>query len=296
MSKLPIVLALALSTAGASYADAPPKPDLRLHQLPPAAAPGEDPTFRYDLRWELPSTGVLLGAWIAADLATSRLAPRSCVMCETRGPNGQGGVNALDLSTRNALRWGNTHTADVASTVIGFAIVPAAALGLDLLVSGGDGGLRRFAVDVMLITESAVVAAALTDVAKFTVGRARPYVQDLPAGAPFNAENNLSFFSGHTSFAFAVASAAGTIATMRGYKYAPIVWVVGMALAATTGYLRMAADQHYLTDVLMGAAVGTAVGVAVPYLHKKKWSDKVPSLGGGRYPEGGGYVTASWKW
>jgi membrane-associated phospholipid phosphatase len=32
----------------------------------------------------------------------------------------------------------------------------------------------------------------------------------------------------------------------------------------------MAADKHWLTDVLTGAATGTAVGLAVPWLHRKR--------------------------
>ena len=33
-----------------------------------------------------------------------------------------------------------------------------------------------------------------------------------------------------------------------------------------TGYLRIASDRHYFTDVMAGAVVGTAVGVGVPFL------------------------------
>ena len=41
-------------------------------------------------------------------------------------------------------------------------------------------------------------------------------------------------------------------------------------MGATTGYLRIAANQHYFTDVLTGAVVGTGVGLAVPYtLHRR---------------------------
>ncbi len=61
-------------------------------------------------------------------------------------------------------------------------------------------------------------------------------------------------------------AAAGTVSTLRGYPSAPWVWGGGAALAAGAGWLRMAGDAHWLTDVLVGAAVGTAVGVAVPRL------------------------------
>ena len=78
------------------------------------------------------------------------------------------------------------------------------------------------------------------------------------------ADNNVSFYSSHTSFAFSLAVSTGTVASMRRYRWAPAVWAAGLAGAAAVGYLRIAADQHYFTDVLAGAAAGSAVGFAVP--------------------------------
>jgi membrane-associated phospholipid phosphatase len=66
--------------------------------------------------------------------------------------------------------------------------------------------------------------------------------------------------------AFALATASGTVATMRGYRWAPVVWSVGGVVAAVTGYLRIAADKHWLSDVVVGAVVGAGVGFALPYL------------------------------
>ncbi len=39
-----------------------------------------------------------------------------------------------------------------------------------------------------------------------------------------------------------------------------------VAAAATTGLLRIVSDQHWVTDVLSGAVVGTAVGILVPWI------------------------------
>jgi membrane-associated phospholipid phosphatase len=41
------------------------------------------------------------------------------------------------------------------------------------------------------------------------------------------------------------------------------VWGATLPLA---GHLRIGADNHYLTDVLVGAVVGGAIGVVVPYV------------------------------
>jgi membrane-associated phospholipid phosphatase len=105
---------------------------------------------------------------------------------------------------------------------------------------------------------------------KFAAGRERPFVHALPADekplTAHPADNNVSFYSSHTSFSFAVATASGTVASMRKYRSAPLVWAAGLVSAAAVGYLRIAADRHYFTDVLTGAAAGSAVGFAVPYL------------------------------
>jgi membrane-associated phospholipid phosphatase len=61
------------------------------------------------------------------------------------------------------------------------------------------------------------------------------------------------------------------------------VWIVGEGLAGTVGYLRMAAGYHYPTDVLVGAGVGTSIGLLVPWLHDspaEPASNAEPSEGG----------------
>lgn len=53
---------------------------------------------------------------------------------------------------------------------------------------------------------------------------------------------------------------------MRGYRLAPAVWAAGMTLGVTSGYLRIAGDRHYCTDVLTAAIVSRGIGFAVPFL------------------------------
>ena len=43
------------------------------------------------------------------------------------------------------------------------------------------------------------------------------------------------------------------------------MWVAGLVFASAGAYLRVAADRHYATDVITGAVVGSAIGLAVPY-------------------------------
>lgn len=79
-------------------------------------------------------------------------------------------------------------------------------------------------------------------------------------------ERNLSFFSGHSSLAFSLAVSSGTVASLRGYRWAPLVWAVGLPVAAFTAYSRVAADAHYLSDVVVGSVMGALVGGGIPLL------------------------------
>lgn len=124
--------------------------------------------------------------------------------------------------------------------------------------------------ELWLTVESAAITAAILQVVKHRENRPRPYAHycrptcddDLSA-----REAQVSFFSGHSAMAFSFAVSAATIATMRGYGNAGWVLGSGLTLATATGYLRIAADRHYFTDVVTGAFVGALVGYAVPHLH-----------------------------
>jgi membrane-associated phospholipid phosphatase len=136
------------------------------------------------------------------------------------------------------------------------------------LLEGGSG--RHAAENMVILTEVALVNFAVTLAAKKMVARQRPAFHYRRAGATefsrTRVEQNLSFFSGDTSVAFSTASGAATIAFMRGYGSAPYVTAGGAVLAVATGAMRVAADVHWPTDVLTGAFVGTAVGIAIPLL------------------------------
>ena len=94
----------------------------------------------------------------------------------------------------------------------------------------------------------------------------RPYAYY--SAADVSRDDHLSFWSGHTVVAFSAVAAGGTVARLRGYDGWPWVYAVGFTGAALTGYFRMASDNHWFTDVLASAAVGTGVGIAVPWLHR----------------------------
>jgi membrane-associated phospholipid phosphatase len=221
----------------------------------------------YDLSIDLPIIAVTGGAWLFSEtVLKQQLAPAQCRWCDSNG-SGENTLNAFDSAGRS-LRWKSPGTADLISGIDAFAVVPIAMLGLDALGSSHNGVLRDWAEDAMILVESVTLQAALTQYVKFTVGRQRPWVHFLPAAERNQVSNpddsNVSFYSGHTSLAFALVVTAGVLAHERGYDVEAVIWAVGLPLAATVGYLRMAADEHYATDVIAGAVVGSAIGFLVP--------------------------------
>ncbi len=239
----------------------------------PRTASYVDPDFRYDLRVELPIVGIGIGAWIATEVAKPQIGPQGCRVCE-RAPDGTDTLNGLDAGVRRLLVSGNTGVPDQISNVTGFGLIPLSMIGLGVLSNHQQGSLRQGLVDLLLVAEATVLAVDLNQLVKFAVGRERPFVHVLPeAEKPLvknAADNNLSFFSGHTTLSFAWVTATGTVASLRRYKLAPLIWAVGIPLATLTGVMRISADRHYFTDVMTGAAIGSAMGFLGPWLHRKQ--------------------------
>lgn len=226
--------------------------------IAPAARGAEPPVpLRYDLALDASLTGAFVLTSVLLSVYQPQLAPANCHWCAPGG---------IDASVRNALVW-NDHfqTADVLSSVLAEGLVPVSALGYLILSANGRGDINAGLVDSLLVVEAVSVALLLNQSVKLLVGRQRPYAyygHDI--GAPAK-EDNLSFYGGHSSFAFSVAAATVTLASMRGYSGTGAVAAVGFTLAAGVAYLRIAADQHYLSDVLVGAVVGGFVGWAIPH-------------------------------
>ncbi len=250
--RAPLVLAVALVVAAA--------PASRAEEL------------RIDLGWDLGLTLGVGGTWILTEVLKGYLAPDVCHWCAG---------NAFDDGVRAALRWDDTEAANSTSYVLGVALLPALMMGVNAASARDAGTAVQGAEDLLLVLEAVAFASTLNQATKFLVGRQRPFVRARGAeerssleGSP---DDNLSFFSAHVTLAFAAAVSGATVATLRGYDTAPYLWVVGGLMALGTGYLRIAADRHYLSDVLVGAAVGALVGWAVPWLHRASlWDDEAP--------------------
>jgi hypothetical protein len=113
---------------------------------------------------------------------------------------------------------------------------------LGLSQSVGSDRFRAAAYDT---TQAVLVNSFYTFALKSTTQRWRP-----------DGSNRLSFPSGHTSNAFAIA------AVWSG-QYGAKAAVPGYFLAGLVGASRMASQKHHFSDVVAGATVGYLVGTTV---------------------------------
>ena len=199
-----------------------------------------------------------LGVTVLASIAfRSSFQPSRCRWCAPP---------EFDANIRSALIWDDIHRARRISDVIALTL-PAAGIGVSLIPVIAGGGTTGEIMDVALpIAGTLAINQAITQIAKLGIARTRPAIHFAETPGAWNAEDHVSFFSGHTSFAFAAATSAGMVARQRDLPYEPAVWAVGMTAAASVAYLRIAGDKHYFSDVVVGATVGTATGLIVPTL------------------------------
>jgi len=121
--------------------------------------------------------------------------------------------------------------------------------------------------------ESVVMAQAITASVKSIAGRARPLQDpDHPfnyrLGRGFRSDMYSSMPSGHTSSAFAAASAATSEVGAHWPRHKTAVGVTLYTAAGLVGLSRMYNNKHWASDVVVAAAVGTFSGwKVVGYTH-----------------------------
>jgi membrane-associated phospholipid phosphatase len=109
---------------------------------------------------------------------------------------------------------------------------------------------------------SIAVTQQVTHVLKGVFGRSRPYTSadsiphDWTLGAGFGESDRRSFPSGHTSMAFATATALSHEVSRSWPRAGKVVTPLLYAGAASAGLARIYHDQHWASDVALGAAVG----------------------------------------
>ena len=119
----------------------------------------------------------------------------------------------------------------------------------------------------ILSAESLILASLFVQIPKRLAGRERPKNTHPLSSKEWNGwGGGTSFWSGHTTAAFSVAS---VIAEM--YDDRPTIGFIAYSAATLAGLSRIHDQKHWASDVFMGAVVGTAIGkLVVKSYHSNK--------------------------
>jgi len=148
---------------------------------------------------------------------------------------------------------------------------------------------RRVAALGLHGAEAMILSTALTSALKLSLGRARPYVYHDSNSTSFafmrgfKGHDFESFPSGHTTTAFSVASAVTAETSHwadQGHWFRGSKLLIGTVMyggATLVGLSRAYHDQHWASDIVAGAAIGTFSGIKVvrfDYRHPQNRLDR----------------------
>jgi membrane-associated phospholipid phosphatase len=194
-----------------------------------------------------------------------------CGMHLTGGPCDPANVNTLDsIALHNNSDAANTWS-DVTRTL---AMAGPAAIDGYLLTKPYSDKERGLLYDGVVYGEIVLAATAMDTLIKNTALRLRPYVYGSPVYPPGTLRDRNDFWSfpsGHATTAFAGATFACVTLVRRAHPDSNGLLLgcgPGFLLASATAILRIEAGQHFPTDVIAGAAIGTGIAIVIPLLHK----------------------------
>jgi membrane-associated phospholipid phosphatase len=156
-----------------------------------------------------------------------------------------------------------------------------------------DGNMQKDWDKISLMyIETMLLAGTLPSFGKASY-RVRPYaynnidgvVDGMSEEKLLSPDTHRSFFSGHTTVAF--ASSIFVAKVYNDYypnsEFKNYIWAGSFLLASSVGYLRYASGYHFPTDILTGAIIGSAIGYLIPEIHKIKSNAKLQSGVGGNF-------------
>ncbi len=191
-------------------------------------------------------------------------------------PQSLGNPHDINFIDRTVVGNNSKTYATISHVSVALAIITP--LALDLKDQGWN---KVFGEDFMVYAQVLAVNSAVSNIARYSVQRPRPDVYS-PGANTTDPGEYLSFYSGHVASTVAALSAASMT---YGYRYGNTWWPWAITFAAGTAEAaeRSMAGRHYYSDDLVGAIVGTALGISIPILHRRKKTSQVtiiPSTGG----------------
>ncbi len=181
-------------------------------------------------------------------------------------------INRFDRSS--ALNWSPSIARTSDYILFSISVLPA-------LFLSENHTSRDITTLLIMYAEVFTLNYGLTNIAKFTANRPRPYVYNpdttkVSMGTRSGGGSRQSFFSGHTSqtaaatFFFAKAISDYHPTLKPGVKLG--LWIFAASVPAANGYFRVKAGKHFPTDVITGYIAGAATGFLIPELHRTKKS------------------------
>jgi membrane-associated phospholipid phosphatase len=171
-------------------------------------------------------------------------------------------INALDRAVAGVYRLGWARVSDV-----GVGALVATDVAAMLLDEGPLNALN----DAVVVAQTILSAETLAAWTSMIVRRPRPYLygEDAPLDERQNPYGAMSFFSGHSTTAFAAAVVLQRTLARRhpGSPVPNLVLASTLTVAGLVAVGRVASGNHFPTDVTVGAVVGSSMGVLVPALH-----------------------------
>jgi membrane-associated phospholipid phosphatase len=119
---------------------------------------------------------------------------------------------------------------------------------------------------LLQLAETVAVNGALNVAVKNLVHRPIPRAY-MTAHATILPGQQRSFYSGHSSLASCALAHVATVARLSGdHADSAIASAALMLLGVTVGVGRILAGMHFATDVIVGTAMGAAIGVGWPLM------------------------------
>jgi membrane-associated phospholipid phosphatase len=278
----PVILALLVSmsalVAAPCHADDPPADNTAAQATSPAEAPAlhepEQGTEEHRLKWDFPR--FRLWQYVAVGVQTAANLTIEFTDFPSRSESWRSTL-PLDTEVRNALRPETREGRDRAAVVSDYfwwgtqfytVVVDSLIVPLAFDDSNTDVALQM----TMINWQALGLTGLVTRIAHHTGGRARPvfYGCSEEPGASFPCgEGGPGFFAGHvsmTSAGAALACAHHAALPLYGENAAPgiLTCVVLSGGAVTVGVLRIMADRHWISDVVVGHLVGGGVVAQAP--------------------------------
>jgi membrane-associated phospholipid phosphatase len=183
------------------------------------------------------------------------------------------GSQNLDFRILHSLNSGRHPLLDKIMQDVSFSVYvlePIPPIGISL--HGYFGKNKERLYDGYKSAISLCTALAISTGLKYSIGRNRPYNQYPDDIEPLDRASTPSFPSGHTTAAFATATAI-SLTYKKWY-----VTVPAFLYAATAGYSRMRLGMHYPSDVAGGMLLGSGSALLTWWLAKRIASKKEKPL------------------